>query len=278
MDPNASATFEFSREDYSRIIFKDSLFSVATREPAGVSSRTLERLQERETRLYLHAVTLSDYMRAKRIPRGLRINKGPIISRDKDTFCDRWSEILNKCSFDLMALTIQEASTNLAMVREEITTVKQQLESEHTDPDKYKQLLEECEYHKNELVKEITASKKKKFERDAADYDSGRIYQWRNPPPGRSRGSRPESGYARGKYTRHNIRYDNSHQSTTDLEYDSESSAYSQTSGPFLGNVRRNEPKSPYTGARKNAGEGRVPPSREPYRTRQTQKRNRYKM
>lgn len=187
----ASKTFEFTQEDYDRIIFKDSLFNNAE-VPATSSidlARNLERLQLKETRLYLHAVTLSDYIRVKRIPRGLRINKGPIIGRDNDTFCNRWSEILNKCSFDLMALTIQEASTNLTRVRDEITSTKEKLAAELTDAAKLQELLSECERQKHELQKEITASKKKKFDRDAADYANGKVYQWRNPSPRHKQGA-----------------------------------------------------------------------------------------
>ncbi|KAL7371715.1 hypothetical protein ABVT39_003947 [Epinephelus coioides] len=71
-----------------------------------------------------------------------------------------------------MALTIQEVSANLARVRKEISQVKRLLGNKLTDTDKLKQLLDECEHLKNELAKEITASKKSTFERDAADYDS----------------------------------------------------------------------------------------------------------
>lgn len=45
----------------------------------------------------------------KRIPRGLRTNKGPFLGREDEAFCTRWTEILNlllKCSFDLIAVTI----------------------------------------------------------------------------------------------------------------------------------------------------------------------------
>ena len=155
MEPNASKTLKFTQEHYSRIILKDSLFSSITEVNVGISRNTLEKLQDRETRLFLHAVTLSDYIRVKIIPRSLKIDKGPIIGKDNDTFWDRCYEILNKCSYDLIALTIQEVSTNLAQVCVEMSYVKQQ-SSKFRDPAKLKQLFDECEYHKNELVKEIT--------------------------------------------------------------------------------------------------------------------------
>ncbi len=70
---------------------------------------------------------------------------------------------------------------DVTYVHEEITQVKHWLASKCADTNKSKQLLDECEQRKDELATEITASEKKKFERDAADYKSGRVYQWRNP-------------------------------------------------------------------------------------------------
>ena len=139
------ATFEFTKEDYDRIILTDSLFNDNNTDPTGgVSTTTLKKLQEKETRLFLHAVTLSDYLRVKKIPMGLRINKIPMWGKDNDTFCDRWCEILNKCSFDLMALTIQEVSSQLATVREEITTQKVALSDGINNKERLDQIMEEC--------------------------------------------------------------------------------------------------------------------------------------
>lgn len=56
-------TFEFMEEDYSRILLKDSLFNDTTKGKANVSVKSPEKLQEKEVRLYLHAVTLSNYVR-----------------------------------------------------------------------------------------------------------------------------------------------------------------------------------------------------------------------
>lgn len=126
----------------------------------------LKKLQEKETRLFLHAVTLSDYLRSKRIPRGLRMNKYPMLSKDND----RWCEILNKCSFDLMALTIQEVSAR-AKVREKIISQR------HLQiPYNYLMIWKTI---KKELAKEIMVFKKKKFERHLADYQRGTVYKWR---------------------------------------------------------------------------------------------------
>lgn len=176
-----SKTFEFSDEDIARILMKDSLFNEDTaKDCARSSTKSLEKLLERETKLYLHGVTLSDYLRVKRIPRGLRIVRSPIIGQDNVSFCDKWCEILNKCAFDLMALTVQEISTQLANVRKEIEEVKILLAVDYPDEVQLDSVLQECNQRIAELKKEIIASKKSKFDRDATDYANGRVYQWRS--------------------------------------------------------------------------------------------------
>ncbi|XP_075325261.1 uncharacterized protein LOC142383029 [Odontesthes bonariensis] len=58
--------------------------------------------------------------------------------------------------------------------------MKSKLNKEVSDPVSFKQCMEECQQLKQKLTAEITASKKKKFERDASDYERGRVYPWRN--------------------------------------------------------------------------------------------------
>lgn len=90
-----------------------------------------------------------------------------------------WSEILNKCTFDLMALTIQEVSTNLALVSEEISQVKQTLSNELTDPTQLKQLFGQGEQQNNVLVKETLHPKIRSLIVMLQTMKVGD--QWRNP-------------------------------------------------------------------------------------------------
>ena len=63
-------TREFSTEDYDRILLKDTLFGGLSAQQTETSTTTtarkaLRKLQSQETRLFLHAVYLSDYLRHK---------------------------------------------------------------------------------------------------------------------------------------------------------------------------------------------------------------------
>lgn len=53
-----------------------------------------------------HAITLSEYIRNKMIPRGQRIKKAPS-GMDSESFIRAWESVRNRCSSALMAIIIQ---------------------------------------------------------------------------------------------------------------------------------------------------------------------------
>ncbi|CAH2315507.1 Hypothetical predicted protein, partial [Pelobates cultripes] len=57
--------------------------------------------------------TLVEYLRVKRIPRGMRLGIKPSFCQHKPKFEENWHKILNKCSLDLIALTIEAVSEKL---------------------------------------------------------------------------------------------------------------------------------------------------------------------
>lgn len=174
-------TFEYTSEDYSRIILEDSLFDGVASQTADLESltRSLKNLTIRECKQYLHAVTLSDYLRSKIIPRGLRIQKAPALGQNNSQFCDRWCEILNKCAFDLMTLVIQETKEQLAKTKGDILSATSRLDSQYTDKARLTEIKKEIEQLKDRTLSEIKSTKRKKFARDTSDYQHERVYFWR---------------------------------------------------------------------------------------------------
>lgn len=61
-----------------------------------------------KSKYMIHASSLNDYLNANVIPRGLRIQKGPAMFKNNETFLQKWKAILNQCSTDLMLLIIQQ--------------------------------------------------------------------------------------------------------------------------------------------------------------------------
>lgn len=226
-------SFEFTTDDYERIILKDSLFDetetgLATNTDLFV--RSLKKLTIRETKQYLHAVTLSDYFRKKIIPRGLRIQKlSPASGLNGPMFLDRWCEILNKCSLDLMTLVIQETSDQLAKTKDEIKDLTDKLDNElKEDKRKLEEIKKELEQLKEKCHNEIIVTKREKFQRDTRDYASGNIYFWRNrdsTQPKTHRGAKTHAPSA-------------SWLSSTSADSDSSEQSGRGRGAPFLGNNR----------------------------------------
>lgn len=264
MEKDLTKTFEFSEDDYTRIVMTESLFNDSNIQDNRASIIALKKLQEQETRLYLHAVTLSDYLRMKKIPRGLRITKKPMYGKDDASFCDRWCEVLNKCSLDLMALTIQETSRQLQTTREEIQSCKQSMTENITDEERRTQVLNECENWRQTLEKEIKEYKKQKFERDMGDYQRGAVYKWRCPAS-----DQPDMRYKRNreKKTKWRTNFELPTASTSSFEMDS-TSTNSETT--FLGRGRGGRGTFRKRGRGRNAGVVNEGPPRTSGRTRKT--------
>ncbi|OCT55961.1 hypothetical protein XELAEV_18004663mg [Xenopus laevis] len=125
-------------------------------------NRNLERLSKRAVSLELHGCTLAEYYRLKRIPRGLR-------------------GILNKCSLDIITLTIEYIQKELLTVSEQASTLETQL-AQTASQEELANTKARLEESMLKFRLETETRKREKFLRDAEDYTSGRIYRW---TPGR---------------------------------------------------------------------------------------------
>ena len=216
-------TREFSTEDYDRILLKETLFTngqaaqLTETNATTTTKKTLRKLYSREARLFLHAVSLSDYLRHKRIPKGLRLEKSPMIGKESEVFCQKWCEITNKCSFDLMALTIEECTTQLNSVRASIQDNLKIIEN--IDNQVLTEIKKDLEEYKIKVEKEIKAKKVWKFQRDANDYEKNEVYAWRISKDKRE-GNTPITNAI--------------HSSNTDLDTMSDSSGATSNQAAFL--------------------------------------------
>lgn len=62
------------------------------------------------------------------MPRGLRLRKFPAYGgTDKTDFKNKWEAILNKCSFDLMLLLIEEANKDKEILKSEIDQLQRNI-------------------------------------------------------------------------------------------------------------------------------------------------------
>lgn len=148
----------------------------------------LGKLQEKETCLFLHAITLSDYLRAKIIPRGLRITKKT--QKNQNIRQQRQQGVLWPLERNLeqlffwpdgAPLTIKEISI-LNTNWQQWDRKSQRLINTFRIIWEIRRNSIKCEQHKYELEKEIKISKKKKSEQERTDYDKVVVYKWRLLP------------------------------------------------------------------------------------------------
>ncbi|OCT78650.1 hypothetical protein XELAEV_18029736mg [Xenopus laevis] len=143
----------------------------------GIRSRDLERLSKRSVALELHGCTLAEYYRLKRIPRGLRVHLHPTLFSENVEFCKKFEGILNKCSLDIITLTIEYIQKELVTVAEQVHNIETQLNQLGT-PEEFQVIKAQIEQTVKQFRQDTEERKRSKFLRDADDYVSGRVYQW----------------------------------------------------------------------------------------------------
>ncbi|XP_040277435.1 uncharacterized protein LOC120992507 [Bufo bufo] len=174
----SSLTFSYNQEETASILSQVTLPTDFLQTPASeLRARDYERESRKLLNHELHCVTLAEYVRAQRIPRGLRMSTRPTIFKEDKTFCDQFEQILNKCSFDLMTLTISHLQKSIISIKESITAAEQQLRTTLA-PEALTQLQDRLTSTLANHRKESEAAKRKKFLRDSEDYRNNRVYRW----------------------------------------------------------------------------------------------------
>ncbi|CAJ0957398.1 unnamed protein product [Ranitomeya imitator] len=138
-------------------------------------TREFERDSRHLINLELHCATIAEYLKAERIPRGLRVALRPTIFKENDDFCKKFEQILNKCSHDLMTLTLDTLQKSITSVREKVHSTETQLSTSMTSDDfqSFKtKLTSTLLQHRQESEQK----KRQKFLRDTEDYRNNRVH------------------------------------------------------------------------------------------------------
>ncbi|XP_044142234.1 uncharacterized protein LOC122933714 [Bufo gargarizans] len=179
----SSNTFSYDIETTNSIISQVQFGNDFLQIPAQEwKTRDYTRDLRRLTSLILHCSTLTEYHKNNRIPRGLRSHLRPTLFKDDADFCDRFENIINKCSFDLMLLTIDKARHTIEDLQKQITATEEQLSS-ILPTEEWTTLKEKTSKQTSEYQKYTEGTKRAKFIRDAEDYRLNRVYRWRDLNP-----------------------------------------------------------------------------------------------
>ncbi|XP_040285854.1 uncharacterized protein LOC120999044 [Bufo bufo] len=177
----ASETLSFEQDEITHMLSQVNISSdFLQTSPSELKSRDLERESRRLLNYELHCVTLAEYLKVQRIPRGLRIRTRPTFFKDDAEFCNKFERILNKCSFDLIALTLSYLQEAITKTKGEIKTIEEQLTAV-LPADEFQQLHTKIESSLQNHKKEVESTKRNKFLRDTEDYRLNRVYKWPDP-------------------------------------------------------------------------------------------------
>lgn len=186
------STFFFTNEQGKDIIVQDSLLSDTMNPACDLFTlyNDLNKLSEKEKKLELHSITLSDYWRQEIIPRGLRIKKFPSFVSENADFKKKWEAILNKCSLDLILLLIEEAKTQRSQIQTEISEIRQTITRKEGSAEEKDSLEKKLREDIDKLSRSLKQMKMDKFRRDQNDYKEGLVYSWSSKAPRRARQER----------------------------------------------------------------------------------------
>eukprot|EP00079_Xenopus_tropicalis_P039349 XP_017953120.1 PREDICTED: uncharacterized protein LOC108648909 [Xenopus tropicalis] len=121
--------FSFTEAERKRILSATQSLPISAATTDRDTFRKLDQLRRRETAWALHSASLAEYIKAQRIPRGLRVSLRPALFKEDQEFVAKWNGILNKCSLDLMTLTVQQLQSGLKEVRQQVHILEEPLKS-----------------------------------------------------------------------------------------------------------------------------------------------------
>lgn len=105
------------------------------------------------------------------------MQKGPAMFKNDENFCNKWKAILNKCSYDLMLLVIEQSIATVEITNTEIDTLQDTLRAKY-QPNDFDEKLKQLEMEVNNFEKKTRETKLRKFERDKRDFNNSRVYNW----------------------------------------------------------------------------------------------------
>ncbi|CAJ0933294.1 unnamed protein product [Ranitomeya imitator] len=172
------STLSYNQEEASNIVSQITTSGTFLHTPSEeLRTRDFEKDLRRHTALDLHSITLAEYHKVQRIPRGLRVPLRPTLFQDNSEYCGKFEAILNKCSMDLMVLTIDFLQKEITELNSKIVSTEQQLRST-SSPEDFKSLKDKVDKSISDLRESLQTRKRNKFLRDTEDYRNNQVYKW----------------------------------------------------------------------------------------------------
>ncbi|CAJ0963716.1 unnamed protein product [Ranitomeya imitator] len=152
---------------------------------------------KRMINLQLHMVTLGQYYKEGKIPRGLRSNIRPNLFQGDTMYCARFVMLSNKYAMDTILLNIEYLQEESKKMQVNTEGIEQKIKALITIED-WNIFKEKVDKESVKLRNELEEVKRKKWNRDLEDYEAGHIYSWQregNKPMWKKKG-----GHGRNRY------------------------------------------------------------------------------
>ncbi|CAH2221848.1 Hypothetical predicted protein [Pelobates cultripes] len=177
---DTAETIQITAQEAESILWPNTTADLTHTDSIKDLYNDLMKLKRREVDLDLHGIFISDYYRAKRIPRGFRVRNSPTIGRQNPEFCKKWIGIANKCSLDWMIIVVEEVKNELVFTKESIN----KFEMSHvttlnatTSTQYMVKLQDEIMRYRNDLIR-FKKQKVEKVEKVNFDYTHHQVYHW----------------------------------------------------------------------------------------------------
>ncbi|XP_056416457.1 uncharacterized protein LOC130357742 [Hyla sarda] len=173
-------TFSYTADDVNRIRSEISGDASFLHTPSLVD---LQRQYTNETKrlsaLNLHIVTLNEYLKFNRIPRGLRFQPSENAYAHDLDYRSKYELISNKYSFDIMLLNLEFLQKDSKETQLRIDTIVTSLRSLCLEDD-FGKLIDKQDKFLSKFKTDQETMKRHKWHRDNHDYSTGRVYTWGN--------------------------------------------------------------------------------------------------
>ncbi|XP_069461058.1 uncharacterized protein [Ambystoma mexicanum] len=139
----------------------------------------LDYLKKRERLFFCHATSLSEYLKLKKVPRGLRvIQTGIEYLQSCPEVTEKLNEVTTKCSFDLMLLMLETAMKERGQIMPQIAKMEEALQAQ-VPKELYAQMKRDMNVKIAAFEDNLKKCIEKKYRRDLSDYPN-KVYTWKH--------------------------------------------------------------------------------------------------
>lgn len=152
--------------------------------------KSLQKMMNKELRLWWDVATLERYLQMKMVPQQLRWSLQIYDGDDSSAAKDDWWQFFNHCGLQLVSKLVTKKQGQLRSISQSIEELQHKLEKDKNTME-FTQLSDNLKKIMEKEDSEIQKRKQRKMMRDLADYQSKLIYRWQkgghhSGPPSRA--------------------------------------------------------------------------------------------